>query len=198
LPSVVATARRSPACTQDRRVEQRWPCSARSAVRPFTRNIQSGEQMLTRIGGLVGLVMAWRRHRRARQAADPLLSPDPNGRQHAPPSPITTRSGTPASRRRWPGWSRRALVAGPAISGRDFSDATSMHAPPREGFRFSAGCYVFGSVRHGSPESPPPCSAGVQADLSFRVIRVRSARCGLVRQNAGRIVQLGEGLATWI
>jgi hypothetical protein len=46
-------------------------------VRPLTRNIQSGEQMLTRIGGLVGLVMAWRRHRRARQAADPLLSPDP-------------------------------------------------------------------------------------------------------------------------
>jgi hypothetical protein len=31
--------------------------------------------MLTRIGELVQLVMAWRR--RARQAADPLLMPDP-------------------------------------------------------------------------------------------------------------------------
>ncbi len=33
--------------------------------------------MLTRIGGLVRLVLAWRQHRRARQAADPLLLPDP-------------------------------------------------------------------------------------------------------------------------
>jgi hypothetical protein len=31
--------------------------------------------MLTRIGGLVRLVLAWRQ-RRARHAADPLLSPD--------------------------------------------------------------------------------------------------------------------------
>ena len=29
-----------------------------------------------RIGGLVRVVLAWRRQRRARQAADPLLSPD--------------------------------------------------------------------------------------------------------------------------
>jgi hypothetical protein len=35
----------------------------------------AGEQMLTRIGGLVRLVLAWRQ-RRARHAADPLLSPD--------------------------------------------------------------------------------------------------------------------------
>jgi hypothetical protein len=33
--------------------------------------------MLTRIGELVRLVMAWRQRRRARQAADPLLTPDP-------------------------------------------------------------------------------------------------------------------------
>jgi hypothetical protein len=33
--------------------------------------------MLTRIGGLVRFVMAWRQGRRARQAADPLLMPDP-------------------------------------------------------------------------------------------------------------------------
>jgi hypothetical protein len=33
--------------------------------------------MLTRIGGLVRLVLAWRRQRRARRAADPLLSSDP-------------------------------------------------------------------------------------------------------------------------
>jgi hypothetical protein len=32
--------------------------------------------MLTRIGGLVRFVMAWRQGR-ARQAADPLLMPDP-------------------------------------------------------------------------------------------------------------------------
>jgi hypothetical protein len=36
----------------------------------------AGEQMLTRIGDLVRLVMAWRQRRRARQAADPLLTPD--------------------------------------------------------------------------------------------------------------------------
>jgi hypothetical protein len=36
-----------------------------------------GEQMLTRIGELVHLAMAWRQRRRARQAADPLLMPDP-------------------------------------------------------------------------------------------------------------------------
>jgi hypothetical protein len=33
--------------------------------------------MLTRIGELVRLVMAWRQGRRVRQAADPLLTPDP-------------------------------------------------------------------------------------------------------------------------
>jgi hypothetical protein len=33
--------------------------------------------MLTRTGELVGLVMAWRQRRRARQAADPLLTPEP-------------------------------------------------------------------------------------------------------------------------
>ena len=33
--------------------------------------------MLTRIGELVRLVMAWRQRGRARQAADPLLTPDP-------------------------------------------------------------------------------------------------------------------------
>jgi len=33
--------------------------------------------MLTRIGQLVRLVLAWRQGRRARQAADPLLTPDP-------------------------------------------------------------------------------------------------------------------------
>jgi hypothetical protein len=33
--------------------------------------------MLTRIGELVRFVMAWRQRRRARQAADPLLMPDP-------------------------------------------------------------------------------------------------------------------------
>jgi len=32
--------------------------------------------MLTRIGELVRLVMAWRRRRRGRQAADLLLTPD--------------------------------------------------------------------------------------------------------------------------
>lgn len=47
------------------------------AVRPLTRNVTAGEQMLIRIGGLVRLGLAWRRHRRARRAADPLLSPDP-------------------------------------------------------------------------------------------------------------------------
>jgi hypothetical protein len=38
---------------------------------------QPGEQMLTRIGELVRRVMAWRRRRRGRQAADLLLTPDP-------------------------------------------------------------------------------------------------------------------------
>jgi hypothetical protein len=33
--------------------------------------------MPTRIGELVRLVMAWRRRRRARHAADSLLTPDP-------------------------------------------------------------------------------------------------------------------------
>jgi hypothetical protein len=33
--------------------------------------------MLTRIGELVRLIMAWWQGRRARQAADPLLTPDP-------------------------------------------------------------------------------------------------------------------------
>jgi hypothetical protein len=33
--------------------------------------------MLMRIGELVRLIMAWRQGRRARQAADPLLTPDP-------------------------------------------------------------------------------------------------------------------------
>jgi len=45
--------------------------------------------MLTRIGGLVRLVLAWRQHRRARQAADPLLLPDPNGHGPAPSWPTT-------------------------------------------------------------------------------------------------------------
>jgi hypothetical protein len=35
-----------------------------------------GEQMLTRIGELMRLVMAWRQRRRARQAADSFLTPD--------------------------------------------------------------------------------------------------------------------------
>ncbi len=38
--------------------------------------IPAWEQMLTRIGELVRLVLAWRQGRRARQAADPLLTPD--------------------------------------------------------------------------------------------------------------------------
>ena len=33
--------------------------------------------MLTRIGALVRRIIAWRHGRRARQAADPLLTPDP-------------------------------------------------------------------------------------------------------------------------
>ena len=33
--------------------------------------------MLTRIGELVRLVLAWQQGRRAQQAADPLLAPDP-------------------------------------------------------------------------------------------------------------------------
>jgi hypothetical protein len=37
----------------------------------------AGKQMPTRIGELVRLVMAWRRRRRARHAADSLLTPDP-------------------------------------------------------------------------------------------------------------------------
>ena len=37
--------------------------------------------MLTWIGELVRLVVAWRQRRRARQAADPLLTPD---RERAP------------------------------------------------------------------------------------------------------------------
>jgi uncharacterized protein (DUF1330 family) len=41
-----------------------------------TRAGTGGDQMFSRIGGLVRLVLAWR-HRRARQAADPLLVPEP-------------------------------------------------------------------------------------------------------------------------
>jgi len=52
---------------------------------------QPGEQMLTRIGELVRRVMAWRRRRRGRQAADLLWHRTPNGHRHAPPSPTTTR-----------------------------------------------------------------------------------------------------------
>ena len=43
---------------------------------PQPLTCQPGEQMLTRIGELIGLVRAWRRRRRGRQAADPLLSLD--------------------------------------------------------------------------------------------------------------------------
>jgi hypothetical protein len=58
--------------------------------------------------------------------------------------------------------------------------------------RFSAECDSSGSVRHRSPESPPPWSAGVQAHWSFRLIRVRAARCRSVGQNAGRIAAAGS------
>ena len=44
---------------------------------PQPLTCQPGEQMLTRIGELVRLVMAWRQGRRAGQVADPLLTSDP-------------------------------------------------------------------------------------------------------------------------
>jgi hypothetical protein len=51
---------------------------------------------------------------------------------------------------------------------------------------FSAGCGSFGSVGFRPPKPYSPCSAGIQADSSSGVIRVRPRSCGPVGQNAGR------------
>jgi uncharacterized protein (DUF1330 family) len=67
-----------------------------STVSASTRGGARGEPMLSRIGGLAGLVLAWR-NRRARQAADLSCCRSPNGNGHAPPLPTTTRWVIPAS-----------------------------------------------------------------------------------------------------
>jgi hypothetical protein len=82
------------------------------------------------------------------------------------------------------------LLTWPDVVGRDGIE------PPT--LRFSAGCDSFGSVRDGAPESHSPWSAGWGWTRSSQAIRRRPPWCGLVGQNAGRSVQLGEGLAAWV
>jgi hypothetical protein len=73
-----------------------------------------------------------------------------------------------------------------------------MHAPPREGFRFQPG------AKHPGPSEMVRRSrlslistVGVDSVVPGDPAPSGSVWSGLVRQNVGRIIQLGEGLAAW-